>query len=138
MKLKDSERKLPVYVCRLPEDGKLKYILPMYGAGLWGPIWGYIAMDSDGQTIYGAYFAHQGETPGLGAEIEKPAFSDQFDGKSLFDNGSFMSVAVLKKGLKPARPRRCRCNLGWHHHLDRCVGHACQQSASLPTISEIT
>lgn len=102
VKLKDSERKLPVYVCRLPEDGKLKYILPMYGAGLWGPIWGYIAMDSDGQTIYGAYFAHQGETPGLGAEIEKPAFSDQFDGKSLFDNGSFMSVAVLKKGLKPA------------------------------------
>lgn len=102
IKLKDSDRKLPVYVCRIPGDGKIKYILPLYGAGLWGPIWGYVAMNSDGRTIYGAFFAHQGETPGLGAEIEKPTFSDQFDGKSLFHDGTFMSIAVLKKGLKAA------------------------------------
>ena len=102
VKLPDAERQLPVYVCQLPEESGKKYILPMYGAGLWGPIWGYIAINSDGKTIYGAYFAHQGETPGLGAEIEKPAFSNQFDGKSLFPQGSFMPVAVLKKGLKPA------------------------------------
>ncbi len=103
VKLKENERQLPVFVCRVPSDGQLKYILPMYGAGLWGPIWGYIAMNSDGLTVYGAYFAHQGETPGLGAEIEKSFFSDQFDGKSLFnENGDFTSIAVLKKGLKPA------------------------------------
>jgi len=100
-KITDTEkRELPVYICTLP-DGSIKYILPVYGAGLWGPIWGYVAVDSDGSTIYGAYFAHQGETPGLGAEIEKPAFSDQFIDKSLFKNGTFMPVAVVKSGQKP-------------------------------------
>lgn len=101
VKLKDSERELPVYVCRL-DDGETKYILPMYGAGLWGPIWGYIAMDADGRTVYGAFFAHQGETPGLGAEIEKPYFSKQFDGKSMFHGDEFAPIAVVKKGQKPA------------------------------------
>ncbi len=100
-KLPDSERQLPVYECTL-SDGAVKYILPMYGAGLWGPIWGYVAFDADGSTIYGAYFAHQGETPGLGAEIEKPAFSSQFDGKSVTPNGTFQPVEVVKKGQKPA------------------------------------
>ena len=99
-KLPDSERKLPVFVCRL-DNGEVKYILPVYGAGLWGPIWGYVAIDSDGSTIYGAYFAHQGETPGLGAEIEKPAFSNQFIGKQVIKNGAFMPVAVVKAGQHP-------------------------------------
>lgn len=100
-KLPESDRQLPVYQCTLP-DGSVKYIIPMYGAGLWGPIWGYVAFDDNGSTIYGAYFAHQGETPGLGAEIEKPAFSDQFDGKSVFPNGAFQPVEVVKKGQKPS------------------------------------
>ncbi|MDE6463862.1 MAG: NADH:ubiquinone reductase (Na(+)-transporting) subunit C [Muribaculaceae bacterium] len=95
-----DERQLPVYPCVLP-DGSTKYILPLYGAGLWGPIWGYVSVDSDGSTIYGAYFAHQGETPGLGAEIAKPAFSDRFRGKTLFKNGTFLPVAVVKNGQRP-------------------------------------
>ena len=95
-----GERELPVFVCRL-DDGSEKYIFPMYGAGLWGPIWGYVSVDAGGDTIYGAYFAHQGETPGLGAEIEKPAFSDQYQGKRLFIDGVFKSVTVEKKGQKP-------------------------------------
>lgn len=97
VKLPDNERELPVFECKTA-DG-VKYILPVYGAGLWGPIWGYIAFDDNGDTIYGAYFAHQGETPGLGAEIEKPAFSNQFDGKRVFNaKGEFSSVAVVKAG----------------------------------------
>lgn len=96
----DAERKLPVFVCTTP-DGKTKYCLPMYGAGLWGPIWGYLSVDSDGNTVYGTYFAHQGETPGLGAEIEKPKFQKQFKGMHLFINGAFKSIAVEKKGQKP-------------------------------------
>ena len=99
-KLADNERELPVYVCRL-DNGDTKYILPVYGAGLWGPIWGYVAFDSNGTTIYGAYFAHQGETPGLGAEIEKPAFSNQFEGKRVFIDGAFKPVAVVKAGQQP-------------------------------------
>lgn len=97
-----DERKLPVFVCQT--DKGTKYIVPVYGAGLWGPIWGYIAMDDNGDTIYGAYFAHQGETPGLGAEIEKPAFRDQFEGKNIFAaDGSFQSVKVVKVGKEPSQ-----------------------------------
>ena len=95
-----DERQLPVFVCTL-DNGETKYILPAYGAGLWGPIWGYIALDSNGSTIYGAYFAHQGETPGLGAEIEKPKFTDEFKGLNLFKVGQFMPIAVVKAGQKP-------------------------------------
>lgn len=96
-----DKRKLPVFVCKTSEG--TKYIVPVYGAGLWGPIWGYVAFDDNGDTIYGAYFAHQGETPGLGAEIEKPAFRDQFDGKNIFNSaGDFTSVAVVKIGKEPA------------------------------------
>ena len=96
-----ADRKLPVFVCQT-SSGK-KYIVPVYGAGLWGPIWGYIAMDANCNTIYGAYFAHQGETPGLGAEIEKPAFRDQFEGKDIFSrSGQFQSIKVVKNGQEPA------------------------------------
>lgn len=95
-----DERLLPVFVCST--NAGEKYIIPVYGAGLWGPIWGYIAFDSNGDTIYGAYFAHQGETPGLGAEIEKPAFSNQFQGKDIFSSdGQFQSVKVVKVGQEP-------------------------------------
>ena len=100
-----DERQLPVYVCQLP-DGSKKYILPCYGSGLWGPIWGYVAFDADGETIYGAYFNHKGETPGLGAEIEKPAFSSQFDGKTVFPEGRFLPVDVMKSGQKPLDERQ--------------------------------
>ena len=98
--IKASERKLPVFKCRL-DDGSIKYIVPVYGAGLWGPIWGYIAVDDNGTDIYGAYFSHEGETPGLGAEISKPAFQDQFKGKKLYKDGQFKPISVLKKG-KPS------------------------------------
>ncbi|MCM1077220.1 MAG: NADH:ubiquinone reductase (Na(+)-transporting) subunit C [Bacteroides sp.] len=99
-KVAADRRELPVFVCTTA-DGAKKYIVPVYGAGLWGPIWGYVAFDSDGSTIYGAYFAHQGETPGLGAEIEKPAFSDQFQGKQVFKDGRFRPIAVVKAGQQP-------------------------------------
>lgn len=95
-----AKRQLPVYVCSI--KGERKYILPVYGAGLWGPIWGYVSINSDGTTVYGAYFAHQGETPGLGAEIEKSAFSDQFKGKRLWVDGNFHPIEVVKAGQKPA------------------------------------
>lgn len=90
-----EERKLPVFECQT--EGSTRYILPLYGAGLWGPIWGYISLNSDMNTVYGANFAHQGETPGLGAEIATKAFQNQFKGKKIFDeNGTLSSVVVAK------------------------------------------
>ena len=95
-----AQRLLPVYECST-SDG-MKFIVPVYGAGLWGPIWGYVAFNANGKTIYGAYFGHEGETPGLGAEIEKPAFQNQFEGKDIFSpQGDFTSIAVVKTGKEP-------------------------------------
>jgi Na+-transporting NADH:ubiquinone oxidoreductase subunit C len=88
---------LPVFVCR-NDDGAIKYIFPVYGLGLWGAIWGYVSLDDDFDTIHGAIFAHKGETPGLGAEIAFPKFSDQFTGKQLFENGAFTSIRLVKGG----------------------------------------
>ena len=86
----------PVYEAEM--DGSKKYILPMNGKGLWGPIWGYLAVDSDGSTVYGVDFGHDSETPGLGAEITHDFFRNQFEGKELFKGGEFKSIAVVKKG----------------------------------------
>lgn len=95
-----NKRLLPVYECNI--DGTIKYILPMYGAGLWGPIWGYVAVESDMNTIYGATFDHQGETPGLGAEISTEPFESQFKGKTIF-NGDAIDFTVAKSNeMAPA------------------------------------
>ena len=57
-------------------------VVPVYGAGLWGPVWGYIAFEADGKTIHGAYFDHESETAGLGAKIkDDPAFQAEFVGE---------------------------------------------------------
>lgn len=90
----------PVFVASV--DGKTKYIMALSGAGLWGPLWGYLSVDDDRNTIYGTDFSHQGETPGLGAEIAKPQFSNEFKGKKLFVNGEFKSVAIVKPGKSVA------------------------------------
>lgn len=99
-KLPSSERQLPVFVCRL-DDGQVKYILPMSGNGLWGAIWGYVSVDSDGSTIYGAYFSHASETPGLGAEITRDPFRNEFIGKQFFKDGKFLPISVVKSGQQP-------------------------------------
>lgn len=91
-----AERKLPLYVYTA-EDGKKHYIVPMHGVGLWGPIWGYMAIEPDFNTVYGAYFDHKGETPGLGAEIAEKAFQQQFEGKTIMEDDKFVSVYVTKK-----------------------------------------
>ena len=88
---------LPVFECKT-DDG-LKYVIPVRGTGLWGPIWGYVSLNEDMNSIYGAKFDHQGETPGLGAEISTKLFQDQFKGKTLFDNsGKLVSITVAKVG----------------------------------------
>lgn len=89
---------LPLYIAEV--DGQTKYIIPMNGAGLWGPIWGYIALDDDCSKVFGTDFSHEGETPGLGAEITRKEFSQQFVGKEIFKGGEFKSIAVVKKGHK--------------------------------------
>lgn len=88
---------LPVYIFNV--DGKDIPVVPCYGAGLWGPIWGYLAFEGDMNTIEGAVFDHKGETPGLGAEIATDWFRNNFTGKKIYNaEGEFTSVKVVKGG----------------------------------------
>jgi Na+-transporting NADH:ubiquinone oxidoreductase subunit C len=99
-----EDRNLPVFVY-VDEDGKEIHILPLQGKGLWGPIWGYISLEEDLTTIYGAIFAHSKETPGLGAEINTDWYQAQYLGKKIFDDaGEFTSVRVVKGGADPDDP----------------------------------
>jgi Na+-transporting NADH:ubiquinone oxidoreductase subunit C len=95
-----DQQYLPVFKAS-PDNGESIIILPVEGKGLWGPIYGYVSLKSDMNTIYGVTFDHKGETPGLGAEINTPAFEGMFPGKQLFENEKFVSVMVLKGGAKP-------------------------------------
>lgn len=91
----DSKDSLSLYVCSV--NGETKYVIPVKGAGLWGPIWGYIALNSDKNTVYGTYFSHASETPGLGAEIAKKEFQDRFIDKKVKKDGS-IGLSVVKNG----------------------------------------
>ena len=92
-----SEAQLPLYVCEV--EGETKYVLPLYGAGLWGPIWGYVALHADKESIYGVYFSHSGETPGLGAEItNRDKFQVPFIGKKALDADGNVVISVVKNG----------------------------------------
>ena len=95
-----DDQNLPVFI-GTPDDGEKVLIFPLEGKGLWGPIYGYIALKSDLNTIYGITFDHKGETPGLGAEINTTEFESQFIGMKLFEAGNFVSVKVLKSNEKP-------------------------------------
>ena len=74
---KTGEAELPVFVFK---NGRT--VVPIYGAGLWGPIWGYMSFETDLKTIGGAYFDHESETAGLGAKIkDDPSFQQEFVGE---------------------------------------------------------
>ncbi len=89
--------KLALYVCKV--KGETKYVIPVYGMGLWGPISGYIAIDKDKNTVYGAYFNHESETAGLGSEIkDNRSWQEQFIGKKLTKQGvPGIALSVVKK-----------------------------------------
>lgn len=91
-----SDDKLSLYIAEV--DGKTKYIIPLNGNGLWGPIWGYVALDDDKDTVYGTYFSHASETPGLGAEIATAGFQAPFEGKHIKKGNEIVSIAVVKPG----------------------------------------
>ena len=90
-----EENRLHVFVCEV--DGQTKYVVPVYGAGLWGAIWGYVALNEDKDTVYGTYFSHASETPGLGAEIATDWFQQEFVGKKTLEN-STVALSVVKHG----------------------------------------
>lgn len=91
-----SERQAPMYVAE--KEGSRFFVIPVRGTGLWGPIWGYVALESDLATVYGATFDHKAETPGLGAEINTPSFEGQFKGKRIMNDEFFFVGIDVRKG----------------------------------------
>ena len=94
-----QDRMLPVYEFKGEGDSaKIEaVVLPVYGYGLWNSIWGYVALKSDFNTVQGISFKHAGETPGLGARIESEEIQDRYKEKTIFDNGTVISI-VMQKG----------------------------------------
>ncbi len=90
-----EQNRLHVFVAEV--NGETKYVFPVYGAGLWGALWGYVALNSDKDTVFGVYFSHASETPGLGAEIATPHFQGEFVGKKTLENGE-IALSVVKNG----------------------------------------
>jgi len=97
----DATKSLPLYVV-FAEDGKIdRYAMPISGYGLWSWIYGFFAIEGDGNTVLGITFYQHGETPGLGGEVEKAWFQDQFKGKKIVDDaGQFVSVDIVKGKAK--------------------------------------
>jgi Na+-transporting NADH:ubiquinone oxidoreductase subunit C len=97
-----EDRKYPIFVLKGADD-KNKFVIPMAGKGLWGPVWAYVAVDSDANSVFGAVFDHKSETPGLGAEIKDGEyFWRQFDlekGKKISDaSGKYQGISAIKGG----------------------------------------
>ena len=92
-------RRLPLFIGE--NNGKTYYIAPIRGKGLWDAVWAYIAMDED-MVVQGAYFDHQGETAGLGANIKERFFMDDFIGEPLKDqSGKFVGINISKSNADP-------------------------------------
>ncbi|MFM7851997.1 MAG: NADH:ubiquinone reductase (Na(+)-transporting) subunit C, partial [Flammeovirgaceae bacterium] len=99
-KKKPEERVLPVYEFLNDADPtKVEaVVLPVYGYGLWNNIWGFVALESDFNTVLGVKFAHAGETPGLGARIETEEIQKRYIGKKVFDGSSTLISIMMMKG----------------------------------------
>ena len=81
-------------------------VAPLYGAGLWGPIWGYIALDTDMNTVKGIVLDHSGETPGLGAEITTPKHQAMYPGKTVYEGDAIVGVTLKKGGAEKGNPHQ--------------------------------
>ena len=100
LKKEPTQQRFPLYLADV--EGASYYIIPLRGAGLWDAIWGYIALESDRNTIKGAVFDHKAETAGLGAEITQQWFMDRFVGEKVFENdGKLIGISVSKTNNDP-------------------------------------
>ncbi len=101
-----------VYLLR-DQDGKIdKVILPIHGYGLWSTLYGFIALEENGNDIYGLQFYEHAETPGLGAEVDNPRWKALWKGKKLADENGELQISVTK--TPPAA--------GAEYHIDALAG----------------
>jgi Na+-transporting NADH:ubiquinone oxidoreductase subunit C len=103
----EEQRLFPIFLRRKEANSNeyISYCIPIVGKGLWSTLYGYLALQSDLNTITGITFYKHGETPGLGAEIEKEWFQKSFIGKKILDEkGELVSVSVVKGKVNESMP----------------------------------
>ncbi len=105
-----AEGQYPLFQAR---DGRV--VIPVYGTGLWGAIWGYVALEGDMDTISGIVIDHASETPGLGAEVATANHQAMYVGKKLFEGNDFVSVSLVKGGASKEAPAA-------NHEVDAITG----------------
>jgi Na+-transporting NADH:ubiquinone oxidoreductase subunit C len=94
---------MPVYF--IEENGKTeKFVLPVYGKGLWSTMFGFMALDNDLTTVKGFTFYEHAETPGLGGEVDNPRWKESWNGKQVFDGQGNIKIRVIKGRVDLARP----------------------------------
>ncbi|MFD2179429.1 Na(+)-translocating NADH-quinone reductase subunit C [Veronia pacifica] len=90
-----------VYLVKDDKGNTTRMILPVHGNGLWSMMYAFVAIETDGNTVAGITYYKQGETPGLGGEVENPRWRAQFVGKELFDDNGQPALKVVKGGAQP-------------------------------------
>ncbi|MCK5579736.1 MAG: NADH:ubiquinone reductase (Na(+)-transporting) subunit C [Candidatus Omnitrophica bacterium] len=116
--IKEGRDLMPLYIYK--EDGNvLAYCFPIEGKGLWSTLYGYFALEPDATTVRGMTFYKHGETPGLGAEIEKEWFLKNFKGKQIWDlsKGTLTPVVIVKGKVADTVPEEQR-----FYHVDGISG----------------
>ncbi|MFG0834565.1 Na(+)-translocating NADH-quinone reductase subunit C [Aeromonas bivalvium] len=94
--IRQISKLMPVFFAKDSEGKVDNIILPVYGQGLWSTMYAFVAVAADGQTVKGITYYDQGETPGLGGEVENPAWRELFVGKKLFDQAGQPALRVIK------------------------------------------
>ena len=116
--IEEGEKLYPLFIYE--ENGNKKaYAFPIIGKGLWSTLYGYLSLEPDAVTVRGLTFYQHGETPGLGAEIEKDWFTDNFKGKKIWDIKELKlePVAVVKGKVEDKIPTGER-----DHYVDGISG----------------
>lgn len=78
------------------DDQVEQYVIPIYGRGLWSTLYGFLAVDADGETIRGITFYEDGETPGLGGEVNNAQWQESWEGKQAYDDEGNVVIEVVK------------------------------------------
>ncbi|HEL4562892.1 TPA: NADH:ubiquinone reductase (Na(+)-transporting) subunit C, partial [Klebsiella pneumoniae] len=89
-----------IYLVRDAQQKIEQVVLPIYGNGLWSMMYAFVALDVDGRTVKGITYYDQGETPGLGGEVENPNWRQQFVGKQVLDDNGMPALKVVKGGAR--------------------------------------
>lgn len=102
--VKMRERYAKVYLIRDAAGAVERIILPVRGYGLWSTLWGFLALEGDANTVIGLSFYDHAETPGLGGEVDNPAWKAQWDGKEIYGPEGDVQIRLVKGGVDPSRP----------------------------------